>query len=83
MDGFEGYGNTSTNPGALLARRYAVGETPYFSIVAGRIGGFAVKSVSGGYYLQTPALTTNSTMIVSFGYKTDYAINNYGICVVL
>jgi len=34
-----------------------------------------VKSVSGGYYLQTPALTTNSTLIASFGYQTDYALN--------
>ena len=65
---------------SILARRYGVGDTTYFSIVAGRIGGFALKSVSGGYYFQTPALTTNSTMIVSFGYKQDYAINNYGIC---
>ena len=79
MDGFEGYGNTSTNPGEYLARRYAVSDTTYFSIVAGRVGGYAVKSVSGGYYLQTPALTTNSTLIASFGYQTDYALNNYGI----
>lgn len=74
MDGFEGYGNTSANPGAYLARRYAVSDTTYFSIVAGRTGGYAVKSVSGGYYLQTPALTTNSTLIASFAYRTDYAL---------
>ena len=79
MDGFEGYGNGSTNPGTELQRRYSVAETLYFSIVAGRLGGYAVKSVNGAYYLQTPALTTNSTMIIGFGYRSDFAINNYGI----
>ena len=80
MDGFEGYGTGATNPSMQLARRYAVGDTQYFSIVAGRTGGYAVKSVNGSYYFQTPALTTNGTMIVSFGYKTDYAIQSYNIC---
>ena len=72
MDGFEGYGNTATDPGVYLARRYAVSSTANFSLVAGRVGGFAVKSVDGGYYFQTPPLTTNSTLIASFGYRTDY-----------
>ncbi len=80
MDGFEGYGNGDTNPSVQFARRYAVADTTDFLIVAGRTGGYAVKSVSGSYYFQTPALTTNSTMIVSFGYRTDYAVNSYGIC---
>ena len=80
MDGFEGYGTGATNPSVQLARRYAVGDTQYFSIVAGRTGGYAVKSVNGSYYFQTPALTTNGTMIVSFGYRTDYAIQSYNIC---
>ena len=80
MDGFEGYGTRATNPSVQLARRYAVGDTQYFSIVAGRTGGYAVKSVNGSYYFQTPALTTNGTMIVSFGYRTDYAIQSYNIC---
>ncbi len=48
MDGFEGYSTGATNPSVQLARRYAVGDTQYFSIVAGRTGGYAVKSVSGG-----------------------------------
>ena len=68
-------------PQRRLARRYSVGDTQYFSIVAGRLGGYAVKSVNGAYYLQTPALTTSGTMIVSFGYRTDYAIQAYGVCV--
>ena len=41
MDGFEGYGNGSTNPSADFARRYSVGDTQYFSIVTGRLGGCA------------------------------------------
>ncbi len=79
LDSFDSYGNTSATPGPDLARRYAVAETTYFSIVAGRLGGYAVKSVNADYYMETPALTTNSTLIAHFSYRQDYALNNYGI----
>jgi hypothetical protein len=82
MDGFESYGiGDGADISALLAQRYVVYALTYFSTQTGRTGGYAMKSVDGSYWMRTPALTTDPTLIVNFGFRADsFVPSNAGIC---
>lgn len=73
VDGFEGYG-TSGNPSptGILSRRYTVNEPDYLFMVTGRTGtGYALHfngTSPTEPYIQTPSLTTDDTIIISFAF---------------
>lgn len=75
MDGFESYGvGAGADISALIAERWTVYAQTYFSTQAGRTGGYAMQSVDGAYWMETPVLTTDATLIVHFAI---YAANGY------
>lgn len=69
MDGFDMYGNTDNapvSPTGILRTRYQQQQERAYTF-AGRHGGFAIVSYwDSGAWLQTPALTTDDTLIVGF-----------------
>lgn len=82
IDGFEGYGTSNgsvPSPTGVIGRRYSVNDESYFDVEAGRISGHSVQLASAGCDFKTPALTTNATLIVGFGFKvTDD--DTYSFC---
>jgi hypothetical protein len=74
LDGFEDYG-TSGNflPTGVLGRKYGVGipQAGYSGISTGRFGtGYCMYwAYDGSTYIQTPALTTNDTLIIGVAVK--------------
>lgn len=72
IEGFEGIGSTdgaAPAPSGILARKYPTVIYPdYMLLRPGRVAGHAIEYTAGWPDLRTPALTTNATMVVGFGY---------------
>lgn len=67
IDGFDTYGttiNSTAQPSGVLGRRYTAGGTAFY-IRAARLG--SGRSLCVNYTLTTPALTTDSTLIIGAG----------------
>jgi len=71
IEGFEGMGvtdNAAPAPSGVVARKYVnVLQVPYQYLMAGRTGGHCLEMRGWGGF-STPALTTNATLVVGFGY---------------
>ena len=74
IDGFEGYGTGNGNPVSpanVFTRRYAyaVYGTWYCTLAPGRISGWAIQAGNASWAIQTPNLTTDSTLIAGIGFQ--------------
>jgi len=74
IDGFEGYGTSVGSyiePTGIIERRYNVGGADdYIRITAGRVGGYGIYTPSSSIdCLDTPAINSNSTIIVGLAIK--------------
>lgn len=73
IEGFEGFGTADNNnpqPSGVLGRKYPyVYEPNSCYLVPGRIAGHALEFRTWPY-IQTPALTTNATLVIGFGWNT-------------
>jgi len=71
IEGFEGMGvtdNAAPAPSGVMARKYAnvINGTSMY-LMAGRTGGHSMEMRNSGGF-STPALTTNATLVVGFGF---------------
>ena len=74
IEGFEGFGTSVGNapdPVGIVERKYSTdtGTSSNWYITLGRLGGFSLYMSYAGAYMQSPALTTNATMVVGFAVK--------------
>lgn len=81
IEGFEGIGSTdgaAPAPSGILARKYAYMAYPdsYMLLRAGRVAGYSLECTAGWPDIRTPALTTNATMVVGFGYYFTASFTN-------
>lgn len=68
VDGFDTYGTTIgqyATPTGALGWRYMLESATYGTVRAARLG--SGRSIGLGYYIRTPALTTDATLIVGYG----------------
>jgi hypothetical protein len=81
VDGFEGYGDSDNERvESVLARRYTVASLHEVKN-DGRYGGWSMQPEFFNCTFQTPALTTDDTLIVCFALKWPYFVINAGsIC---
>lgn len=87
LDGFESYGttlNSAPAPTGVLARKYdSLNYENYFKVQTGRNGSGRSVQLTGTYCsMRTASLTTNTTLIVGFAFKTptNSASNGASIC---
>ena len=75
IDGFEGYGSSiggAPAPTGIIDRKYPTfSGTQFFDIEAGRYGDYCLEVTDYLYYIQTPHLTTDDTMIVGVAFWTN------------
>ena len=75
IDGFEGYGSSvggTPAPIGIVNEKYPVvsGEQN-LDIETGRYGDYCMEITDYLYYIQTPHLTTNSTLVVGVAFRTS------------
>jgi len=79
IDGFDSYGTTvgsSAQPAGIVGRKYATGSSSLY-VRDPRIPGNG-RSLATAYYVETPALTTDPTLIVGLGIcLSDTGYNGY------
>lgn len=80
IEGFEGFGTTiglPPSPTNVLARKYSsVVSEDIMDIEAGRLGGYGLEFESSANVLRSPALTTNSMLIVGCAVKFNTLVLN-------
>jgi hypothetical protein len=73
IEGCEGFGTSAGNapsPAGIVARKYTTdGQESNWNIETGRLGGYSLQLDYTGSYVQSPALTTDATIIVGFAIK--------------
>ena len=78
IEGFEGFGTSVGSPPSptnVLARVYStVISESTMDIEAGRLGGYCLKLDATSNAIRSPALTTNSTLVVGCAVKFGYAL---------
>lgn len=78
MDGFDNYGtSTGSNPSpsGVVGRKYIAVSQIYLYVETGRFAHALRLHNSNGAYIQTPALTTDDTLIIGLGLKTSAVAN--------
>jgi hypothetical protein len=79
-DGFENYGTSGTpTPSGVMSRKYTTNLDGTYGISTGRFGGYCFYMTwDSGVYIQTPALTTDATIVVGLAIKfPEYYNYNY------
>ena len=72
IDGFEGYGTSNgsaPSPTGVVSRRYIASGESSMDIEAGRITDHSLEFSSNTVWIKTPALTTDDTLIIGFGFR--------------
>lgn len=73
IEGFEGFGTSVGNapsPSGIVGRKYPVIQNEVsMDLRDGRLGGYSLQFTSASTYMQSPALTTNSTFIIGLSAK--------------